>query len=116
LAFLMGWPIPEIYVQAIPNARGEIRYAVVDGQQQIRSVLQFLGADEDPSEAKWNAYALEKLPQESPFFGNVWAEMSDAARHFAQWMAGETDEDHAAATFFMRASSSATPKLSFPSL
>lgn len=23
-----------------------------------------------------------------------------AARHFAQWMAGETDEDHAAAVFF----------------
>lgn len=25
---------------------------------------------------------------------------SSAARHFAQWMAGDTDEDHAAAVFF----------------
>lgn len=39
---LSGLPIPEVYMQDTITAEGEARYIVVDGQQRIRAVLEFL--------------------------------------------------------------------------
>jgi len=39
---LSGLPIPEVYMQDTITADGEARYIVVDGQQRIRAVLEFL--------------------------------------------------------------------------
>ena len=47
---LMNLPIPEIFIQQSTSAEGETTYAIVDGQQRIRTVLQFIGADRDPDE------------------------------------------------------------------
>lgn len=39
---LSGLPIPEVYMQDTMTPEGEARYVVVDGQQRIRAVLEFL--------------------------------------------------------------------------
>lgn len=39
---LNGFPIPEIYMQETVTASGKSKYIVVDGQQRIRSVLEFI--------------------------------------------------------------------------
>jgi hypothetical protein len=69
-SILLEYPVPEVYVQhVIKVVEGEEKsmYYVVDGQQRIRSVLQFLGTDATPSEAEWNKFPLDKLDAQSPF-------------------------------------------------
>lgn len=39
---LSGFPIPEIYMQEIVTGEGTSKHIVVDGQQRIRAVLEFL--------------------------------------------------------------------------
>lgn len=39
---LSGFPIPEIYMQETISSKGDSKYIVVDGQQRIRSVLEFI--------------------------------------------------------------------------
>ncbi|MEW8027662.1 MAG: DUF262 domain-containing protein [Candidatus Thiodiazotropha endolucinida] len=39
---LNGYPIPEIYLQESVTAEGKARYIVVDGQQRLRAVLEFI--------------------------------------------------------------------------
>lgn len=39
---LSGLPIPEVYMQDTITADGEARYILVDGQQRIRAVLEFV--------------------------------------------------------------------------
>jgi hypothetical protein len=39
---LNGYPIPEIYMQEFVTESGKASYIIVDGQQRLRSVLQFL--------------------------------------------------------------------------
>lgn len=57
---LSGLPIPEVYMQDTITAEGEAKYIIVDGQQRIRAVLEFL-------EGRFNID-----PKDSP----QWAEMS----------------------------------------
>jgi hypothetical protein len=57
---LHGYPIPEIYMQEIVSETGNTKYIIVDGQQRIRSVLEFL-------EGKFHIN-----PQDSP----EWADMA----------------------------------------
>jgi hypothetical protein len=42
---LRGYPVPELYLQTIVNAKGEEQHIVVDGQQRIRACLEFLNND-----------------------------------------------------------------------
>ncbi len=58
-SMLLELPIPEIYVHTTTSPDGETHYAVVDGQQRIRAILQFIGIDRD--EQDFNAFALEPL-------------------------------------------------------
>lgn len=39
---LNKYPIPEIYMQETADENGKARYVIIDGQQRIRSVLEFL--------------------------------------------------------------------------
>lgn len=39
---LKGFPIPEIYMQETIDENGDSKYIIVDGQQRIRSVLEFI--------------------------------------------------------------------------
>ena len=41
-SILNGYPIPEIYMQETVSADGQSKHIVVDGQQRLRAVLEFL--------------------------------------------------------------------------
>lgn len=78
---LLKLPIPELYAQHIVTVDAEREtesstYAVVDGQQRIRSILQFIGVDQDATEAEYNKFALDKLPAASPFHGATYSKLS----------------------------------------
>lgn len=74
---LLGLPIPEIYVQHSLDEEGEATYAVVDGQQRIRALLQFMGAELDEDEAENNNFALDKLPATSEWHGDTFDDLHD---------------------------------------
>lgn len=42
---LNGFPIPEIYMQETIDGNGNSKYIIVDGQQRIRAVLEFIEGD-----------------------------------------------------------------------
>ena len=67
-SILLEMPIPEVFVQQTIED-GEARFAVVDGQQRIRAVLQFLGLETEESEAEFTGFSLDKLPSTSQFRG-----------------------------------------------
>src|ERR1700730_15622328 len=46
-SILMEIPIPEVYVQVTQADDGTEQYGVVDGQQRLRTVLQFVGIERD---------------------------------------------------------------------
>jgi hypothetical protein len=68
---LLKLPIPEIFIDESTDENGKATFAIVDGQQRTRAILQFLGLDRDPIEADYNNFALETLDKESP-----WKDMS----------------------------------------
>ncbi|MEQ1607218.1 MAG: DUF262 domain-containing protein [Pyrinomonadaceae bacterium] len=76
-SILLGVPIPEIYIQREVSATGDVQYALVDGQQRIRTVLQFIGADLDPREQDSNQFILDKLRDGSPWKNLTFAELSE---------------------------------------
>ncbi len=43
-SILNGFPIPEIYMQEVIEDSGKAKYIIVDGQQRIRAVLEYLEA------------------------------------------------------------------------
>ena len=79
-SILMRLPVPEIYVQQLTSSEGETKYAIVDGQQRIRSVLQFVGSEEDPKEEEHNKFALEMLPSESEWKNLTFSELSSETK------------------------------------
>lgn len=76
-SILLGLPVPEVYIQQVVDADGETTHAVVDGQQRIRAILQFMGAETDPEEEEQNRFALDKLPATSRYFGDTFADLSE---------------------------------------
>jgi hypothetical protein len=74
---LLGLPIPEIYIQESTSADGNTVYAVVDGQQRIRSILQFIGVETDPEEDTYNKFILDKLDATSPWVNKVLADLTN---------------------------------------
>ena len=113
-SILMSLPVPEIYVQQSTTAEGKTSYAIVDGQQRIRTLLQFVGAETDPAEIEENGFALDKLPA-----GSQWANMTfkelqeDDRRKFFGYMLSvrylETDSDEEIRDMFTRLNKYLTP-------
>ena len=79
---LMGLPIPEIFMQEKTDSEGLTEYVVVDGQQRIRSILKFLGVDDDEEDScfrlnledetsRWHERTFEEFDQEekATFYG-----------------------------------------------
>lgn len=60
-SILMGLPVPEIFIQQTVPVEGSTKYAVVDGQQRVRAVLQFIGSEIDPEQQDYNKFILDKL-------------------------------------------------------
>lgn len=79
-SILLSLPIPEIYIQQETSPEGATTFAVVDGQQRIRTVLQFIGSEIDPEEQEQNKFALEKLDATSTWKNKTFEELSDAER------------------------------------
>ncbi len=69
-SILLRLPVPEVYIQhevITLDDQQTSRYSVVDGQQRIRTVLQFLGVDLTQTELDSNGFSLDKLPADSPY-------------------------------------------------
>lgn len=76
-SILLGLPVPEIYIQTTTSPTGETNHAIVDGQQRIRAVLQFLGSETDPEEQEHNKFTLDKLAPSSLWRNVSFAELPD---------------------------------------
>lgn len=65
---LHGFPIPELYMHDVTNEQGEERHIVVDGQQRIRAVLDFLHGDYalegEEVASRWRGLNFEALEGE----------------------------------------------------
>jgi hypothetical protein len=75
-SILLGLPVPEIYIHSTTSDEGETEYAVVDGQQRVRAILQFLGLDRDENEQDSNGFSLEELREESRWKGLTFADLT----------------------------------------
>lgn len=74
---LLGLPVPEIFIQRTTTPEGVTTYAIVDGQQRIRTVLQYIGAELDPEEQEHNKFPLDKLDADSRWRNLTFAELPD---------------------------------------
>lgn len=97
---LKGIPIPEVFVQRVTDEHGRTEHAVVDGQQRIRALLQFVGADNDEDQAEYDKFTLDKLDASSPWFGLSFSDLSveDKKAFFGyelavRYVASDSDED-----------------------
>ena len=80
---LKEMPIPEIFVEVDTSAQGEQEWGVIDGQQRIRAILQFMGNELDPNEQDFNEFPLDKLDAQSPWSNMKFRELSpDDRRRF----------------------------------
>jgi hypothetical protein len=87
-SILMNIPIPEVYVQVSQAEDGAEELGVVDGQQRLRTILQFIGLEkaEDQEGDDHNFFALDALPTASPFRGFVFADVKgEPRRSFYQY-------------------------------
>jgi Protein of unknown function DUF262 len=79
-SILLNLPVPEVYMQETTSAEGKTVHALVDGQQRIRTVLQFIGADTDPDQQEENKFRLDKLPVNSTWYNAAFSELNDDAK------------------------------------
>lgn len=80
---LMDIPIPEVYVQVTTADDGTQNFGVVDGQQRLRTILQFVGLERENDRAgaeDSTNFALEALPPTSPHKDKKFADVTGAAR------------------------------------
>jgi Protein of unknown function DUF262 len=87
-SILMDIPIPEIYVQFGQTEDGTERFGVVDGQQRLRTILQFIGIEstEDQEGTDTNLFALEALPTTSLYKDKLFADLAaDERKNFFRY-------------------------------
>lgn len=82
-SILLQLPVPEIYMQIKTSPDGKSEYVIVDGQQRISSILEFVGIGEkEPFElrqldrdSQWTGYTFNELTdeQKATFFGHSMA-------------------------------------------
>jgi hypothetical protein len=88
---LLDVPIPELYVQVSQADDGTEAFGVVDGQQRLRSILQFVGLErsEDQQTDDYNNFSLATLSSTSPFKDKTFADLSTEVRkRFFQYELG----------------------------
>lgn len=82
-SILLGVPTPEVYVQVSQSDDGTQAYGVVDGQQRLRTILQFIGIETEDDQGDGednNDFSLDKLPETSPFSDKHFSELSSAQK------------------------------------
>ena len=82
-SILLQFPVPEIYMQVKTGPDGHSEYVVVDGQQRISAILEFLGVNNrEPFELRlldansiWSGYSFDDLndEQKAQFYGHSMA-------------------------------------------
>lgn len=79
---LLNIPIPEVYVQVSQGEDGTEEFGVVDGQQRLRTILQFIGLEreEDQDGDDNNNFVLDVLPATSLFKGKSFADVTTEGR------------------------------------
>ena len=77
---LFGLPIPEVFIQRSTTPTGETTYALVDGQQRIRTILQFIGVETGPEEQEHNRFALDRLDTDSLWSNVAFDDLDDDQR------------------------------------
>jgi hypothetical protein len=99
-SILLGLPVPEIYIHSTTSAEGATHYAVVDGQQRVRSVLQFVGIDKEEGEKEFNGFPLEGLQEDSAWRNTTFADLAPKKREkffgyklSVRFLTEATDED-----------------------
>ena len=113
-SILLGLPVPEIFVQQKTTPDGKTTYAIVDGQQRIRAVLQFIGSDIDPGEQQYSKFTLDKLDSASPWRDLGFSDLSDDQKKaFFGYKFGvrnlNTDSDDEVRDMFRRLNKYLTP-------
>ncbi|ADU46602.1 DUF262 domain-containing protein [Intrasporangium calvum] len=74
---LMKMPIPEIFIQRSTDANGRTAYAVVDGQQRISALMQFIGSYSADGQEEFDQFPLDKLTTESDWYNRCFADLTD---------------------------------------
>lgn len=82
-SILMNIPIPEVYVQVTQGEEGSEEYGVVDGQQRLRTILQFVGIEreEDQGDQNSNLFILDALPNASIYRGKSFGDVVGEERN-----------------------------------
>lgn len=92
-SILLELPVPEIYMQIRTTPDGRSEYIVVDGQQRISTILEFVGVNNRPpfelthlqNDSRWSGYTFNQLTdeQKTRFFGHPMAvrDLQDAENH-----------------------------------
>lgn len=78
-SILRGYPVPEVYTQST-EMEGKDAYAVVDGQQRLRTCLEFMSSDSFPIAFDVSRLAPLYSLAETPWFGKRWTELSPEER------------------------------------
>jgi hypothetical protein len=79
-SILLHLPIPELFIDETTDEEGQTRFAIIDGQQRTRAILQFLGLDRDPLEEDYNDFALDTLDSDSPYKDKTFKELTKDER------------------------------------
>jgi len=114
-SILLGMPIPEIYIQhTVIGDEDETSFAVVDGQQRIRTLVQFIGVEYDPAEVQHNKFPLDELDEESAWFGLRFEKLSpDDRKRLLLYRFGvrylNTEDDRLVRNIFERLNAFTTP-------
>ena len=114
-SILLGMPIPEIFVQhTVSGDADDTAFAVVDGQQRIRTLVQFIGVENDPKEIQHNKFALDELDEESPWLGLQFETLPpDDRKKFLFYRFGvrylNTEDDKLVRNIFERLNAFTTP-------
>ena len=82
-SILLELPVPEIYMQVKTDSDGKSEYIVVDGQQRISAILEFIGVNgREPFElrylgpdSRWMGYTFNELTddEKTTFYGHTMA-------------------------------------------
>ena len=73
---LLRFPIPEIFVEVHTSEDGEQEWGVIDGQQRIRAILQFMGTELEASEQQYNGFVLDKLEDDVKWYNKSFDALS----------------------------------------
>ena len=84
---LLGLPIPEVFVQQTTTAEGVTTWAVVDGQQRIRTLIEFVGVSSGTDGPEKPGFVLDRVSPQSAWRNESFATLTEESkRSFFQYV------------------------------